>query len=268
MKSKFRVGLKKFLTNVVCWFMPTKQLRRRLRYGFFRKNLIVIENGKERRPRLFELPNVIVNDTDPSCVVKVEVPQHKSFALQVFFRECRDSVIVFHKSCMGAWHIDCHERSNYVDVDEWSVTSGVVNMCLIGNIVKLGYGTFMSTGIRIWGDGHSVLSLDTGEVLNKPVLANSYEEAMKSENPGTISLGDNVWVGERVTFTKGAQVPSNCVVGIASVVTKKFEEENCVIAGVPAMVKKRRIFWDKLTPIKMDMKVQEAKRKKEQEGAK
>ena len=245
---------------MACWFMPTKQLRRRVRYGFFRRNLIVIENGKERRPRLFELPNVIVNDTDKSCVVKVEVPQHKSFALNVFFREAKNSVIVFHKLCMGEWHIDCHEHSNYVDVGEWSVNSGVVNMCLIGNIVKLGYGSFISAGCRIWGDGHSVLSLETGEVLNKPVLANSYEEAMKSDNPGTISLGDNVWVGERVTLTKGAQVPANCVVGIAAVVTKKFTEENCVIAGVPATVKKRGIFWDKPTPIAMDAIVQAKKK--------
>jgi len=260
LSKNFGTKLKKFLTNVICWFMPTKQLRRRFRYGFFRRNLVIIENGKERRPRLFELPNVIVNDTDKSCVVKVELPQQKHFALDVLFSNTKDSVIVFHKGCLGEWHIDCHERSNYVDIGQDSVTTGVT-MILVGNIVKLGKGSFISAGCRIWGDGHSVLSLETGEVLNKPVLASSYEEAMKSDNPGTISLGDNVWVGERVTLTKGAQVPANCVVGIAAVVTKKFTEENCVIAGVPAAVRKRGIFWDKPTPIAMDAIVQAKKKK-------
>lgn len=53
----------------------------------------------------------------------------------------------------------------------------------------------------------------------------------------------DVWIAQRVTLIKGAQIPSNCVVGACSLVNKKFEEEGCIIAGNPAKVIKRNIRW-------------------------
>ena len=53
----------------------------------------------------------------------------------------------------------------------------------------------------------------------------------------------NAWIAQRVTLIKGAQIPSNCVVGACSLVNKKFEEEGCIIAGNPAKVIKRNIRW-------------------------
>lgn len=78
-------------------------------------------------------------------------------------------------------------------------------------------------------DGHSIYNV--GEKL-------PYNE------PEDIIIGDDVWIAQRVTLIKGAQIPSNCVVGACSLVNKKFKEEGCIIAGNPAKVIKRNIRWE------------------------
>lgn len=66
---------------------------------------------------------------------------------------------------------------------------------------------------------------------------------MPYNEPQDVIIGDDVWIAQRVTLIKGAQIPSNCVVGACSLVNKKFEEEGCIIAGNPAKVIKRNIRW-------------------------
>jgi acetyltransferase-like isoleucine patch superfamily enzyme len=43
---------------------------------------------------------------------------------------------------------------------------------------------------------------------------------------------------------KGAVIPNGCVVAAGSVVTKRFEEENSLIAGTPARVTRTGIEWE------------------------
>lgn len=60
-----------------------------------------------------------------------------------------------------------------------------------------------------------------------------------------VNIGQHVWIGRRVTICKGVSIPDGCVVGVGSVVTKPFSDNNVIIAGNPAMVKKDRIRWEK-----------------------
>ena len=77
-------------------------------------------------------------------------------------------------------------------------------------------------------DGHIILDRKTGEVINPPE---------------DIVIGDNVWVGMRVMILKGAVIPKGSVVGAMSMVNKKFEEENILIAGTPAEKIRSDIEW-------------------------
>jgi acetyltransferase-like isoleucine patch superfamily enzyme len=54
-----------------------------------------------------------------------------------------------------------------------------------------------------------------------------------------ITIGDDCWIGARVTFLAGAHVPEGCVVAAGSVVRGVFEPYS-VIAGVPARVVRDR----------------------------
>lgn len=55
----------------------------------------------------------------------------------------------------------------------------------------------------------------------------------------SIEVGDDCWVGARVTFLAGARVPEGCVVAAGAVVRGAFEPYS-VIAGVPARVVRDR----------------------------
>lgn len=56
-----------------------------------------------------------------------------------------------------------------------------------------------------------------------------------------LHIGDNVWIGMGVTLLKGSQIPNGCIIGTGALVNKKFREENCLIAGIPATIKKRNV---------------------------
>ena len=60
-----------------------------------------------------------------------------------------------------------------------------------------------------------------------------------------VVIGNHVWFGSGVCITKGALVPDNSVVGMRSLVTKKFTEPHTVIAGCPARVVRTGIDWDR-----------------------
>ena len=53
-----------------------------------------------------------------------------------------------------------------------------------------------------------------------------------------VVIGDNVWVGARAVILPGVKIGNNVVVAAGSVITKDIPD-NCLVAGVPAVVKKR-----------------------------
>lgn len=58
-----------------------------------------------------------------------------------------------------------------------------------------------------------------------------------------ISLGNNVWIGNRTTISKGVILPDFTIVASNSLVNKDFSSigENCLIAGLPAKLKLQNI---------------------------
>jgi len=82
-------------------------------------------------------------------------------------------------------------------------------------------------------DGHIIYDINTGELLNK------------GED---IIIGNHVWSGVNSVFLKGAKVSDNSVVGANTLVNKKFNEENVILAGVPARIVKHSVNWDRKSP--------------------
>jgi len=63
-----------------------------------------------------------------------------------------------------------------------------------------------------------------------------------------IIIGDHVWIGTNVLMLSGSRIPNGCVVAAGSVVTRVFEQENCLIGGNPAKVIKENVTWDQFKP--------------------
>lgn len=91
----------------------------------------------------------------------------------------------------------------------------------------------LSSGIEVFAtDCHAITDFDD-RLLNKVQK---------------VLIGSHCWIGKNVFICKNTKIPSNSIVGACSVVTKRFEEENVIIAGNPAKIVKRNINWDRLSP--------------------
>ena len=100
--------------------------------------------------------------------------------------------------------------------------------------LSIGNDCLFSWGIKIrTSDGHSVVDIATNKAINLPK---------------DVVIENHVWVGEDVKFLKGSLISNNCVVGSGSIVTKKFKDENIIIAGFPAKIVKRNVTWDRKMP--------------------
>lgn len=136
---------------------------------------------------------------------------------------------------IGSWsHLNgteiCMEDSgNTVQIGEKTRFLGKTHLAAIeGTNITIGNDCLFSGDVHFrTGDSHSVLDLQ-GRRINP------------SED---IALGDHVWVGTKVTCLKGARVASHSILAACALVTGKFDEPHCTLAGVPAKVVKRDVDW-------------------------
>ena len=97
-----------------------------------------------------------------------------------------------------------------------------------GTHIRIGEDCLFSSDIHFrTGDSHSLLDMQGRRI-------NAAQD---------IVIGDHVWVGTKVTCLKGANVSDHSVIGACALVTGKFDEPNCVLAGVPAKVVKKDVDW-------------------------
>lgn len=102
--------------------------------------------------------------------------------------------------------------------------------------IKIGHDCMISTKVTIrTSDGHSIYKTGKDDSL--------------ANQPDDVIIGDHVWVGTRSEILKGSVIPSNTIIGAYSLVNKKFEKENCIIAGQPAKIIKEGYNWDRKSPI-------------------
>jgi acetyltransferase-like isoleucine patch superfamily enzyme len=96
----------------------------------------------------------------------------------------------------------------------------------------------------ILGDGsvvvasHKIDFTDRVE-LGKRVILGGRNSSLWTHNrqmTKPITIGDFAYVGSEIRIAPGGEIPPRCVVGIGSVITKKLDGENNLIAGVPAKV--------------------------------
>lgn len=91
-----------------------------------------------------------------------------------------------------------------------------------GGIINIGENVFIGPYCGFYTASHPVKYADRNK---------GFERALP------ISIGDNCWLGANVSVLQGVIIGSGCVIAAGSVVTENMPD-NCVVAGVPASVKK------------------------------
>lgn len=88
---------KKLLTNLICAFIPSKLIRERLRLRASDNQILIIDNGKERKMKLRELKNLKFNFLGESAknIIKIHKNSNKRCDKRIreqqrnlFWRKC------------------------------------------------------------------------------------------------------------------------------------------------------------------------------------
>lgn len=96
------------------------------------------------------------------------------------------------------------------------------------NDILIGEQCLFSDNIEIWAsDTHSIYD-EKGNWINreKPVI-----------------IGNNVWVGSKVTILKGVTIGNNSIIGMGSVVVNDVPEK-VISGGYPNRIIKNNVHWD------------------------
>jgi acetyltransferase-like isoleucine patch superfamily enzyme len=93
----------------------------------------------------------------------------------------------------------------------------------------LGNGSIITTG-------HKIDFTDRVEIGRRSIIGGRNSSLWTHNRQRTlpITIGDFAYVGSEIRMAPGSSLPSRCVVGIGSVITKKIDTSGWLIAGVPA----------------------------------
>ena len=69
------------------------------------------------------------------------------------------------------------------------------------------------------------------------------QEGRITNPPAEVSIGNQVWIGARSMILKGAEIANGSIIGAQSLVSGKFREDRCLIAGNPARKLKKDVYW-------------------------
>ena len=96
-------------------------------------------------------------------------------------------------------------------------------------VFLLGEGSIITTG-------HKIDFTDRVEIGRRTILGgrNSSLWTHNRQRTRPITIGSFTYIGSEIRVAPGGTIPSRCIVGIGSVITSQFAEENHLIAGVPA----------------------------------
>ncbi len=133
-------------------------------------------------------------------------------------------------SVLNQVEMHMEDAGNTITVGTHTHLCGKTQLAVIeGTNITIGNDCLFSSDLQFrTGDSHSILDAE-GRRINP------------SED---IVIEDHVWIGAKVTCLKGVRVCKNSIVAATATVSKKFEEENVIIGGLPAKVIKTNVNWD------------------------
>ncbi len=161
------------------------------------------------------LYNLIGKHLPPSfSVLKLGQKRIRAFCGKLILQKCGKDVNI-EKGAVFSSKIELGDRSGI------GINASIGGKCIIGNDVMMGPECI----IYCWNhkfDDVTTTMRGQGFTEERPVV-----------------IGDDVWVGGRVTILPGVHIGSHSIVGAGAVVTKDVPEW-AVVAGNPAVVKKYR----------------------------
>lgn len=126
-----------------------------------------------------------------------------------------------------AW--DKHGESNFTPRIKIGNNVSFGKNCHIGviNYIEIGDNVLAGSNVMIIDHNHGKASDDINTPPNQRVLY----------SPGKVIIGNNVWIGEKVSILPNVHIGNNCIIGANSVVTHDIPDYS-MVCGSPARVVK------------------------------
>lgn len=146
-------------------------------------------------------------------------------------------------SALGKGKLEIGKNANIGSFSQIIISTSYNN---IGEHIKIGNDVGMGEFAYIGGGGGTIIGCDTiiGQYFSThPENHHFFDKTLLIREQGVsrkgICIGQNCWIGSKVTILDGSTIGDNCVIAAGSVVTKSFPE-NSVLGGVPAKLLKKR----------------------------
>jgi len=172
------------------------------------------------------------------CNIKIRGVNNKVFINnQCALIDCKisikgnnNTIIIGEKVYAVKCEIYIEDDFSFVEIGKECHISGLTHLaCIEGCNIIIGEKCLFSSDVTFrTGDSHSILDL----------------EGIRINPSQNIEIGNHVWIGNKTIITKGVIIPENCIVATGAIVTKKFEEPNVIIGGIPAKIIKRDVNWN------------------------
>ena len=228
--------MRRIFVFVLCWFIPSKRLRDLLREKYCvesgrvkikgkNNHIILVKNGIEHRVRRIPGCNIYIHGDNNT--IKIHEPIKR---LHLSVKMYGNSNLEIMSGTVLDRRFDIRGMINC----NVFIGSGVFtnSQCLVecadGADIHIGNNCMFSDNVELRaGDGHTILN-----TKGKKINTNK-----------SIYISDHVWLGKYVMVLKGVKISKNSIVGARSLVTKSFDDDGVIIAGVPAKVIKTGINW-------------------------
>ena len=159
--------------------------------------------------------NLIGKYLPPSfSVIKIGQKRIRALCGKLILAKCGSEVNI-EKGAVFSSKVILGDRSGI------GINASIGGTCIIGNDVMMGPDCIIYTYNHKYDD------------VNHTMRGQGFTE----EEP--VVIGDDVWIGGRVTILPGVHIGSHSIIGAGSVVTKSIPEW-AIAAGNPAIVKKYR----------------------------
>lgn len=103
----------------------------------------------------------------------------------------------------------------------------------------------VTSNSRIMVENSIVIGTDCIIAWDVFISDSDWHDIKGAERTAPIIIGDHVWIAHGASVMKGAQIPSGCIVGAKSMVSRGVFPENSLIAGVPATVRRTGVEWNR-----------------------
>jgi acetyltransferase-like isoleucine patch superfamily enzyme len=152
--------------------------------------------------------------------------------------EIGDRVFIFRNA-----RIDSRGPNNRLRIhDGAAIEYGVVIGAMNHTAIEIGSGTILNAYTCITGPGNVTIGKNCLIAPHSGIFATNhrYDDLTQDIRNQEVTrkgivIGDNCWLGHRVTVLDGVTIGSGCVVGAGAVVTRSLPP-NAIAVGVPARV--------------------------------